>query len=143
MYVRRLERLMNKTKCLYKGVFWIKNISDIAASSVCVLGECDKDGNLTNDIDSNMLSKKGDNFNHKKVWKCLDKYDTDNKPYDYYPRGRVEIRKGAAIIYVNPNLLNPLLKEWVITRFGLTVDNGIKRVLLKVDGSEHYKCYLD
>ena len=34
-------------------------------------------------------------------------YITKNKPYNYYPRGRVEIKNGKVSIYMNPVLRKP------------------------------------
>ena len=48
------------------------------------------------------IAKSGDTFNHKLLWEHV---KPCNKPFDYYPRGRVDCNsKGAAIIYMNPNI---------------------------------------
>ena len=83
------------------------------------------------------LAKSGDTYVHKKLWlkirpkKC-------NKPYNYYPRGRIEINsKGNPIMYANPNVDKSFLAENMIY-FGLTESPKII-----YDNSFHYKCYLD
>ena len=83
------------------------------------------------------VAKSGNTFNHKKLWKEI---SNNNKPYNYYPRGRVDIsNKGKAIIYVNPNISD----ESIISK--IKVEFGIRGNDYKVyeDYSDHYKCYLD
>lgn len=130
---------------LYKGIFWIKDIDDIENSSICIKEQCSLDGIFINrhNINENLLSKSKDNFNHQKAWSTLSRNITDNKQYNYYPRGRVEIRNNKAIIYVNNNVINKDFKEWVIETFELYEDYGIKDVIIKCDGSKHYDCHLD
>lgn len=84
------------------------------------------------------LSKNGLTYTHKKLWPEISgKYR--NKPYNYYPRGRVEIdNKGRSVVYMNPNIpesaIDTLRKD-----FGVSND----RIVIKYDNSNHYKCYLD
>lgn len=130
---------------LYKGVFWIKDMESIDESSVSVKALCDINGNFIDlsSINPDILSKNETNFNHQKVWHALDKNITGNKPYNYYPRGRVEIKNGKAVIYANVSIATEQLKNRVISEFNLTKENGIVTVTLKADGSEHYKSYLE
>lgn len=130
---------------LYKGVFWIKDTETPEVSSVSVKALCDTQGNFIDksSIDPDTLSKNKTNFNHQKVWQTLDKCITGNKPYNYYPRGRVEIKSGKAVIYANVSIATEGLKNWVISAFNLTESNGIKSVILKADGSNHYKSYAE
>ena len=55
----------------------------------------------------------------------------------------MEIKNGKAVIYANVSIATEDLKNWAITTFNLTNENGIKSVALKADGSEHYKSYLE
>ena len=132
-------------KRLYKGLFWTKDIDNIKKSTVCVKALCDAQGNFIeiSSINSDTLSENKTNFNHQKVWQTLDKRISGNKAYNYYPRGRVEIRNGKAIIYANVGIATEDLKNGVISAFNLTERNGIKAVVLKSDGSNHYKSYAD
>lgn len=67
--------------------------------------------------------------NHKKPKK---------KPFDYYPRGRVDINsRGEAVIYMNTNIGKEIIPK-IKTAFGITIEP-----IIKYDRSEHYKCYLD
>ena len=83
------------------------------------------------------IAKSGDNYNHRLLWEYVKPWKC-NKPYDYYPRGRVEIsNKGKPIIYMNRNIGEeyvPLIME----RFGLSEVSKIH-----YDGSEHYKSHFD
>ena len=137
--------MLMKDKRLYKGVFWIKDKESIDESSVSIKALCDINGNFIDlsSINPDTLSKNETNFNHQKIWQTLDKRITDNKPYNYYSRGRVEIKNGKAVIYANVNIATEELKIWVISTFNLIKENGIKTVALKADGSEHYKSNFD
>lgn len=137
---------LNEDTNLYRGIFWIKDIDNIEQSDLYFQIPCDSNGNI-NDPEfsmSDLQSSKGkDNYNHKRVWNSLDRKYTDNKPFDYYPRGRVEISNGKATIYASPHIPQEKLKNWVIDKFNLTSYNGIRKIRMVADGSEHYRCYLD
>ena len=60
---------------------------------------CDRNG-VTNETVA-FSAKSGESFNHKTEWSKLDKSITQGKPFNYYPRGRVEIRNGKATIFLN------------------------------------------
>ena len=81
------------------------------------------------------VAKAGGTYNHKLLWEQV---KPCNKPFDHYPRGRVEYSaKGKAIIYMNPNIGKEYIAE-IRTSFGITTEPGIR-----YDFSEHYKCFLD
>ncbi len=83
------------------------------------------------------LAKSGNTYVHKKLWSEI-KPKGCNKPYNYYPRGRIEINsRGKAILYMNPNVDETLIPE-IMIKFGLT---EYPKVIY--DNSNHYKCYLD
>ena len=68
---------------------------------------------------------------HVKPRKC-------NKPFDYYPMGRVEFsNKGKPIIYTNRNIGDEFIPE-IMRQFCLT---EIPRI--HYDGSDHYKSHYD
>lgn len=106
-----------------KGVFWI------------IDGELHSypfDGTQTGGI-----AKSGDTYNHKKLWEFV-KPKGCNKPYNYNPRGRVEItNKGKPVIYMNPNIDSDHIEE-IKNDFEILAD-----VCVCYDYSKHYKCYLD
>ena len=72
----------------------------------------------------------------------LVKKNYNNVCYDYYPRGRVEISRGIVTVYHSPHIPQDELKQWLIDKFNLTTHNGIKKIKMIADGSEHYS-YLD
>ena len=137
---------MKNDNRLYRGIFWIIDIDNIMKSKTYFLIPCDSDGNINDPefhISSSMSSVGTDNYNHKKVWSCLPRSMTHNKPFDYYPRGRVEIANGIAKVYHSAHIPQDELKQFVIDKFNLTSFNGIKKIKMIADGSDHYKCYLD
>ena len=83
------------------------------------------------------VAKSGKNYNHRLLWDYV-KPPKCNKPFDHYPRGRVELNsKGTPIIYMNRNIDESYIPV-IMERFGLT---GTPKV--HYDGSEHYRSYLD
>ena len=117
VYIRSMAKEMSR------GVFWIINDELLAFPFT--------------DEYSEGIAKSGNTYNHKKLWNEI-KPKGCNKPYNYYPRGRVEIsNKGKPIIYMNPNVDDsfvPLIR----TEFGLR-----ESPIIRYDNSQHYKCYLD
>ena len=107
-----------------RGVFWLIEEGELLAFPY-------EDGEMIG------LSKSGDNFNHKLLWDHV-KPRGCNKPFDHYPRGRVEIsNKGKPIVYMNPNIGEDAIKL-IMAAFELQ-----EAPVIHYDGSEHYKCYLD
>lgn len=129
---------MNK---LYRGIFWIKDIERM--DSVVVKAECYSNGFFVVIPEFNLLAKSGAEFNHQAAWSALPKGETDNKPYNYYSRGTVEIRNSKAVIYANESIAGEKLLKWAINEFNLKKENGIEKVEIKADMSNHYLCYLD
>lgn len=114
---------VNSAKELSRGVFWIVDGKLLAfpfyeGSSVGI-------------------AKSGNTYNHKKLWNDV-KPKGCKKPYNYYPRGRVEItNRGKVIIYMNPNVPDDLIPD-IKSEFGIREEPKIQ-----YDMSQHYKCYLD
>lgn len=98
---------------IYKGIFWL-----IEGELYTKKLECDKSGNVIGD-GSGLNSKSGDNFNHRLTWEGLPKNVTHGKEYNYYPRGRVEIKGGKAVIYLNPALNSEEMLAELTRLFGL------------------------
>ena len=118
-----MYKYIKSSKELSRGIFWDVNGELLAFPFV--------EDNLTG------IAKSGNTYNHKKLWPFV-KPKGCNKPYNYYPRGRVEINnKGKVIIYMNSNVSESLLSE-IKTEFGIITD---PRIIY--DNSNHYKCYLD
>lgn len=107
-----------------RGVFWLVDKGELLAFPY-------EDGETIG------LSKSGNNYNHKLLWDHV-KPRGCNKPYDYYPRGRVEIsNKGKPIVYMNRNIGMDSI-EMIMEAFDLQENPKVH-----YDGSEHYKCHLD
>ena len=131
---------------LYKGIFWIKNLDNISANETYFRLACDENGNIKDkgDYRDDVFGKSGINFNHEKLWTNLTSKVTDNKEFDYYPRGRVEIKNGKATIFITQDLVNYQkdVIEFIKDKFNLTNENGIIKIDVKFDGSSHYKSYV-
>lgn len=87
-------------------------------------------------------SKNGLTYTHEKTWANLvyrEPAYIRNKPWNYYPRGRVEIINNKARVYLNPNINIEECQKEIINKFNLY------KIPVKFisDGSKHYKCYLD
>lgn len=136
---------LTEDRNLYRGIFWIPDIGNVQESKLFFQIPCNSEGTADPgfSISTKMSSKGTDNYNHKNVWRTLPKSVTNGHDYNYYPRGRVEIRNGTATIYASPHIPSDELIGWVVNKFNLTSYNGIKKVKYMTDGSDHYKCYLD
>lgn len=128
---------------LSHGVFWIADLDDIRNNTCyCFPIPCTPDGVNTGDT-SHLDAKSGTTYNHEKLWSRLPSELTHGMPFDHYPRGRVQIRNGKAVIFLNPNIATDEVKDFLVEEFHLTAANGIKSVSVKADGSSHYRCHLD
>ena len=83
-------------------------------------------------------SKNGDHYNHKKTWEEYVSAELrGGKPYNYYPRGRVEIKgKGKAKIFLNPDIATDEIIAYIVEKFRLQQ----RAVNVIADGSRHYHC---
>lgn len=126
-----------------KGIFWIVNRENLENNEPflfripvdCAGAPC----YLTPSPRPN--SKHGDNYNHMLTW---DQYVPEElrrcKPYDWYPRGRVEIKeKGRATIFLNPDIATDEIIAYVKEKFRLQH----REVKVVADGSKHYGYYHD
>ncbi len=87
-------------------------------------------------------SKNGTTFTHENTWAELVKRRKDLRrhSWNYFPRGRVEIRNHKAVIFMNPNILEcPQYKEMIIRKFCL---EKIK-TKVTIDNSVHYNCHAE
>ena len=109
-----------------RGVFWLIDDSEPPDLLICPYEDGDNIG----------LSKSRTNYNHRLLWEYV-KPKGCSKPYNYYPRGRVEIsNKGKPVIYMNINIGEDILEQ-IMSAFGLT-----EKPKVHYDGSKHYKCHL-
>lgn len=118
--------IISEAKEPASGVFWV------------IDGELLAFPFYQDDLIMSGIAKSGTTYNHQKLWNDV-KPKKCNKPYNYYPRGRVDISaNGTATIYINPNITDSTVQQ-VIMEFGLS---SIP-VKIHEDFSNHYKCYLD
>ncbi len=119
-----------------KGIFWCKDMNENPPRLITVSVECSFSGECEGNV--NYSSKSGKNFNHKKEWSKLDKNVTEGYPYNYYPRGRVEIKNGKVTIFLNPDINTDEVLDVILTEFELK-DDRRKIIKVKSDGSNHYQ----
>ncbi len=118
-----------------KGVFWVVDERIISEKVAC-----DEYGNMILQKDNGFQADIWSN-NHKKIWSKWPRSITLGKPYNYFPRGRVEIRNRKAIIFLNPSICSKELTEKIRMEFSLEINEVLREIQVKADGSRHYKCY--
>ena len=119
-----------------KGIFWcIYQKSKLHLVTVNV--KCTADGESDEVVEYS--SKSGENFNHKEEWKRLDREITGRMPYNYYPRGRVEIKNGKCTVYMNPDINTEEVEKMIMDFFELNKTDKLRSVNFKSDGSAHYR----
>ena len=92
-----LDNILCEDSALYRGIFWVTDMNNVSGSKLYFQIPCDSNGDIVDNftISTQMSSANTVNYNHKKVWQTLPKHLTHNKPFDYYPRGRIEISRGC------------------------------------------------
>ena len=118
-----------------KGIFWCANFDTERPELITVSIACDKNGNSNEPVQ--FSSKPGNNFNHQLEWERIDRKITKGQSFNYYPRGRVEIKNGKATVFLNPILNKECIVSKVIDEFGLRTEE-LNSVRIKSDGSNHY-----
>lgn len=122
---------------MYRGIFWIKDLDNLENNSDYLFKiETNDNGDALN-YPFPLNSKNRNDYVHKETWLMLPFNLTKNKPFDYYPRGRIEIKHKEVLLYINPilnedRIINYLKKEFCLTE-----------VKVMLDFHEHYKCEFD
>ena len=124
-----------------KGVFWCVGHDTDSPDLITVSVECDANGK--SEIPTEYSSKSGDNFNHRLEWEKLGKRVTGGLPFDWYPRGRVEIKNGKCTVYLNPDINTDGIVGLIKETFGLLISNRLREIKIIGDGSEHYRYFCD
>ena len=107
----------------YRGVFWVVDGALLAYPFI-------------EGVYAGGTARSGVTYNHKKLWAQL--HGSLGKPYNYYPRGRVDAdNRGQPVIYMSPRVPLSLLLE-IQAAFAITTEP-----LLRYDNSRHYRCHLD
>ena len=126
-----------------KGIFWFPCFigkegelvftEEIVARSV----PCDEDG--TPQMVTSFNSRKGCSYTHKDTWRMVaaGRREFRGIPWNYFPRGRVEISHGRALVYMNPQILNC---EHYLERIKERFQIGHLDIRVKIDNSFHYQC---
>jgi hypothetical protein len=146
--IPEIEKI-NDVHELCSGIFWVISDSQDLSNHKLLMFDipCDPNGTPNNTHTITLNAKSGNTYNHKKLWDTEIKNNSKHRPYnrmeyDYYPRGRVQISHNRADIYLNPNINEPKFIDEIKEKFGLQ-NNDILKVRTIIDGSEHYKCFLD
>lgn len=144
-------------KNMAKGIFWVICDFDETESNIEVnLNDfsvlyfampCDINGVVGTQDAAMSNSKKGDSFNHKITWESglFGSREfirlTQKSPYNYFPRGRVEIANAKCKIFLNGSISTPDVINEIKRTFGLSQD--LESIKVIVDNSQHYSCYAD
>ena len=122
----------------YKGIFWIVDEQNLAANihymfRIPVNG---KGEGIIYDGICPPNSKRGDNYNHRLTWgNYVDADLKHGRPYNFYPRGRVEISPSRKVkIFINPDINTPQIISFIYDIYRLAG----KDVAIIADGSDHY-----
>lgn len=125
---------------MYRGIFWIVGLVNLANNHDYLIKiKTDTQGTIIN-YDLPLNSKKKNNYTHKRTWNNLSNYLTNNKSFDYYPRGRVEIRDNTCTIFISPVINTEEVIEYLKDEFCL---REIGKISVINDNSIHYQNYLN
>lgn len=127
---------------LGKGLFWLTRTKEGNFQILCCKLLCFRDGVTIEEVETGFCENDG--ISHERAWDKMQKDEnTKNKPFNYFPRGRVQIKKGKATIFANPILCNDSVIDVVKESFGLTLENGINKIRVKADNSKHYQFLME
>ena len=83
------------------------------------------------------IAKSGNTYNHQKLWDSVNPRGC-KKPFDWYPRGRVEItNRGIPVIYLSPHIGDDRIPE-IKQAFDIQGN-----AVIRYDHSIHYHCHFD
>lgn len=119
-----------------KGIFWCANFDTECPELITVSAACDKNGDSKEPV--RFSSKSGNNFNHRPEWERLDRSITAGRPFNYYPRGRVEIKNGKATVFLNPAINKECIVRRIMDAFEL-MTGELNCINIKSDGTSHYR----
>ena len=140
---------IGNTKELSLGIFWVISDSTVLEEYKLLYFNvpCDTHGNTTETPAIQLNSKSGKSYNHKAMWDSQVKNNPLHRPYNkkgynHYPRGRVEISNGKAVIYLNPIISQVPILDEIKAAFGLSEDT-ISSIKIVADNSAHYACFIN
>lgn len=121
----KLNEVRKEEDLYYSGPFWVKanSFDDIMDGNFELIGEkifTDYEGKYVDFSDSKR------SLIHSTLWKNKYQRDYPNKPYNYYPRGRIVIFKGRAYININslcnnPKVIDKIIKEYDISKLNCSI----------------------
>ena len=131
---------------MYKGIFWsyLSWFDDdmYGATVLPIRVKCDADGNPLEAVE--FSSKSGENFNHKTEWEKMKATSRmcRKHPFDYFPRGRVEVNNGNIKVFANPVIIaEESAKNMVVKAFEL--EDVVEKIIWIADESKHYSFLVD
>ena len=134
---------MEKEDNYYSGAFWLigESLADIKNGNFQLLCHkiiTDFDGNFCEEIPSKR------SLSHKRLWNEIyrDKLNSD-KPYNYYPRGRVGICKGVAYINIIEDASIPLITDAIICEYEIDKLKIMIKKSNKLSDGGHRKFLID
>jgi len=121
-----------------KGLFWKIPNDNGEQKLLTYAAVCDSNGVIEKGQPA-YNSKKGDSFSHERTWPLVAEglpQRIRSKPWNFYPRGRVEMSNGKATVYHNP-----LLAEWVGLEAAVVREFELDSFPVRVvpDYSNHYE----
>ena len=118
---------------VYKGIFWYVPHEK---RLITVKVKCDRNGVALEN--ANYSSKSGENFNHKAEWEKFTKSITKGYPFNYYPRGRVEVKNGKVKIFISSVLCRFDVFGLITEMFELNNDEVTIREMNKYLNKKEY-----
>ena len=118
----KLNEVRKEDDTYYQGGFWIigNSVLDILEGKFKIIGHRELSNYNGDYID---LKQSYKSLTHERLWRDefgKDFNDNDEKlPYNFYPRGRVAIYKGNAIIHLYHLFNNPKIIDAVINYYGV------------------------
>ena len=114
----KIQESRKEDELYFKGPFWIvaDSVKDILSNNYTLL--CDKElCTYEGKLDRSRPNRKEQT--HEAVWNKYKQELKTDLPYNYFPRGRVEVYQGVAYININsllntPKIINDILKEYKI-----------------------------
>jgi len=133
------------------GIFWVFTYDrDFAEYELlCVTTEIIIIGSFYGTHKIKFNSKNHKTYNHKLTWQEREIKENPSikqytkKAYNYFPRGRVEIRNNTSTIYMNPHISEHQKVIAEVKKNFLLSSHYISDIKVIADGSEHYKCWMD
>jgi hypothetical protein len=121
---RDMMNFYERGEHVWKGLFWVIPDDDGDYKLLIYAAECDRYG-VAAEGQPPYNSKKGNSFSHDCSWRLTTESlpsKIRGKAWNFFPRGRVEIANGKAIVYHNPDITwsdfqSAILREFEIEDF--------------------------